>query len=96
VLGGRSRSNQQSPAAQIKRRGQNLFNFFANAPTLPQGAPMQQRPGAHEVMHIHFGMSGTFETMSPPGNEPAVTTKSCAKNGSLNAIGHLIVLPVGE
>lgn len=84
------------PLAKIEVHGKNLFYFFAKAPTLPDTAKLQASPSSHEVVHIHFGMSGAFKTMKPPGDEPKATTRLRLENDSLNIVAHLSAMTVAH
>ncbi|KAA8495173.1 Endonuclease 8 1 [Porphyridium purpureum] len=71
---------------QIEAHGKNLFYFFGGAGPV-QRLPCAPVPvaGASEasagiadnctVVHVHFGMSGQFKTMKPPGAAPTPTTR---------------------
>jgi formamidopyrimidine-DNA glycosylase len=84
------------PLSKIEVHGKNLFYFFAKAPTLPDEAKLQQPPSAYEVVHVHFGMSGAFKTMKPPGDEPTPTTRLRLENEALSVVAHLSAMTVNH
>lgn len=71
----------QKPLARIEVHGKNLFYFFGDAE-------------APKVVHIHFGMSGAFKTMTLPGPETTETTRLTLENSQHNIIAHLSAMTV--
>ena len=61
--------------------GKNLFYFFGT-----EAAP--------HVVHIHFGMSGAFKTMTLPGPEATDTTRLTLVNQDLGIIASLSAMTV--
>lgn len=71
----------QQPLTRIEVHGKNLFYFFGDV----------QAP---KVVHIHFGMSGAFKTMTLPGPETTETTRLTLQNQDHNIIAHLSAMTV--
>ncbi|KAL3147956.1 hypothetical protein ABBQ38_014251 [Trebouxia sp. C0009 RCD-2024] len=71
----------QQPLTRIEVHGKNLFYFFGEV----------QAP---KVVHIHFGMSGAFKTMTLPGPETTETTRLTLENQDHNIIAHLSAMTV--
>lgn len=69
------------PLTRIEVHGKNLFYFFGDE-TEPK------------VVHIHFGMSGAFKTMTLPGPEPTDTTRLTLVNQDLGIIASLSAMTV--
>lgn len=66
---------------RIEVHGKNLFYFFGDVIT-------------PHVVHIHFGMSGAFKTMTLPGPEPTDTTRLTLVNQELGIIASLSAMTV--
>lgn len=81
------------PLSKIEVHGKNLFYFFSKAST-PSSKKLQTPPSVHDIVHVHFGMSGAFKTMSPPGAEPTPTTRLRLESPKLNVIAHLSAMTV--
>lgn len=71
----------QKPLTRIEVHGKNLFYFFGDAK-------------APEIVHIHFGMSGAFKTMTLPGPETTETTRLTLENKDHAIIAHLSAMTV--
>lgn len=71
------------PLARIEVHGKNLFYFFGPA----------EQP---EVVHIHFGMSGAFKTMTLPGPDPTETTRLQLVNEGWGIVAHLSAMTVAH
>lgn len=71
----------QKPLTRIEVHGKNLFYFFGDT-------------AAPKVVHIHFGMSGAFKTMTLPGPETTETTRLTLENSDHNIIAHLSAMTV--
>ena len=71
----------QQPLTRIEVHGKNLFYFFGDA----------EKP---QVVHIHFGMSGAFKTMTLPGPETTETTRLTLQNADHDIIAHLSAMTV--
>ena len=69
------------PLTRIEVHGKNLFYFFGDA-------------ASPQVVHIHFGMSGAFKTMTLPGPEPTETTRLTLVNKEHNVLAHLSAMTV--
>ena len=69
------------PLTRIEVHGKNLFYFFGE----------ESDP---KVVHIHFGMSGAFKTMTLPGPEPTDTTRLTLVNKDLDIIASLSAMTV--
>jgi formamidopyrimidine-DNA glycosylase len=79
--------------AKIEVHGKNLFYFFSKAFT-PSPKKPQAPPPLHEIVHVHFGMSGAFKTMAMPGEDPTATTRLRLENSKLNVVAHLSAMTV--
>ena len=71
------------PLTRIEVHGKNLFYFFGEGEGLV-------------VMHVHFGMSGAFKTLSLPGPEPRETTRLILTNKSMGLTLHLSAMTVAH
>lgn len=69
------------PLTRIEVHGKNLFYFFGE-------------DSDPKVVHIHFGMSGAFKTMTLPGPEPTDTTRLTLVNKDLDIIASLSAMTV--
>lgn len=69
------------PLTRIEVHGKNLFYFFGD-----EASP--------HIVHIHFGMSGAFKTMTLPGPEPTDTTRLTLVNQELGIIASLSAMTV--
>ena len=69
------------PLTRIEVHGKNLFYFFGDVE-------------APKVVHIHFGMSGAFKTMTLPGPETTETTRLTLENKDHDIIAHLSAMTV--
>ncbi|KAK9868369.1 hypothetical protein WJX84_004801 [Apatococcus fuscideae] len=74
---------QDKPLTRIEVHGKNLFYFFGEG----EGVV---------VMHIHFGMSGAFKTLSLPGPEPRETTRLILTNQTMGLTLHLSAMTVAH
>lgn len=72
---------QNQPLTRIEVHGKNLFYFFGDAAN-------------PRVVHIHFGMSGAFKTMTLPGPEATETTRLTLVNQEHGIIAHLSAMTV--
>ncbi|KAK9845072.1 hypothetical protein WJX74_010237 [Apatococcus lobatus] len=71
------------PLTRIEVHGKNLFYFFGEGEELV-------------VMHVHFGMSGAFKTLSLPGPEPRETTRLILTNKPMGLTLHLSAMTVAH
>ena len=72
---------QNQPLTRIEVHGKNLFYFFGDAAN-------------PRVVHIHFGMSGAFKTMTLPGPGATETTRLTLVNQEHGIIAHLSAMTV--
>lgn len=79
ITGAQAVHNQ--PLKRIEVHGKNLFYFFGDDKS-PQ------------VVHIHFGMSGAFKTMTLPGPEPTETTRLKLVNEEHGIVAQLSAMTV--
>ncbi|KAG6549538.1 hypothetical protein Mapa_008919 [Marchantia paleacea] len=71
----------------IEAHGKNIFYFFTNH--LLENAVLEKLPEDVIVVHIHFGMSGSFRTFKFPGPEPRETTRLRLENEAEDVVAHL-------
>ncbi len=76
-----ARAVHDKPLIRIEVHGKNLFYFFGDAIS-PQ------------VVHIHFGMSGAFKTMTLPGPDPTETTRLKLVNEKHGVVAQLSAMTV--
>lgn len=69
------------PLIWIEVHGKNLFYFFGDA-------------SSPQVVHIHFGMSGAFKTMTLPGPDPTETTRLKLVNEKHGVVAQLSAMTV--
>lgn len=69
------------PLIRIEVHGKNLFYFFGDA-------------ASPQVVHIHFGMSGAFKTMTLPGPDPTDTTRLKLVNEKHGVVAQLSAMTV--
>ena len=88
------------PLAKIEVHGKNLFYFFRRLSTGPvTGAAATGAAAAtaqHDVVHVHFGMSGAFKTMRRPGDEPTPTTRLRLEHEELDLVAHVSAMTVNH
>ncbi|KAL3691137.1 hypothetical protein R1sor_004788 [Riccia sorocarpa] len=71
----------------IEAHGKNIFYFFTKQKI--ENAALNNLPEDVTVIHIHFGMSGSFRTYKFPGPEPRETTRLRLENEEENVVAHL-------
>ncbi|MCO5608069.1 hypothetical protein L7F22_062274 [Adiantum nelumboides] len=60
----------------IEAHGKNIFYFFTHSkPANSKQMVPKHLPEDTTVVHIHFGLSGSFKTYAAPGPEPRPTTR---------------------
>ena len=69
------------PLIRIEVHGKNLFYFFGDA-------------ASPQIVHIHFGMSGAFKTMTLPGPDPTETTRLKLVNEKHGVVAQLSAMTV--
>ncbi|KAH8935917.1 hypothetical protein BDL97_17G055900 [Sphagnum fallax] len=73
--------------SHIEAHGKHIFYFFTPK-KLEEGLLEKLGPDA-VVVHIHFGMAGTFHTFPYPGPEPRPTTRLRLENKEEGFVAHL-------
>ncbi|CAM6089377.1 unnamed protein product [Calypogeia fissa] len=71
----------------IEAHGKNIFYFFTRKKL--ENATLAKLPDDVIVVHIHFGMSGSFRTFAFPGPEPREKTRLKLENKKEKLVAHL-------
>lgn len=71
----------------IEAHGKNIFYFFTQ--NEQKNADLEGLPHDTIVVHIHFGMSGSFRNYSFPGPEPRPATRLRLVNEKEKIVAHL-------
>jgi len=68
------------------------------SPLLTHPPPHRAVPSldACTVMHVHFGMSGAFRTMTAPGQAPTETTRLRLEHEGAGIVAHLSAMTVAH
>lgn len=74
--------------ARIEAHGKNIFYFFTQS-KLSKQAGFEDLSEDATVVHIHFGMSGSFQTFSFPGPEPRPATRLRLVAEKVGVVAHL-------
>ncbi|CAK9867518.1 unnamed protein product [Sphagnum jensenii] len=74
--------------SHIEAHGKHIFYFFTPKKLEEEGLLEKLGPDA-VVVHIHFGMAGTFHTFPYPGPEPRPTTRLRLENKEEGFVAHL-------
>ncbi|KAI5061868.1 hypothetical protein GOP47_0022407 [Adiantum capillus-veneris] len=74
----------------IEAHGKNIFYFFTCLePANGNETELQHLPESVTVVHIHFGMSGSFQTYTAPGPEPRPATRLRLVAEKMSVVAHL-------
>lgn len=74
--------------SHIEAHGKHIFYFFTPKKLEEEGLLEKLGPDA-VVVHIHFGMAGTFHTFPYPGPEPRPATRLRLENKEEGFVAHL-------
>eukprot|EP00250_Pteridium_aquilinum_P003489 c13806_g1_i1 orf=169-1413(-) len=74
--------------ALIEAHGKNIFYFFTRCKSSKQAA-LENLPEDAIVVHIHFGMSGSFQTFPIPSPEPRPATRLRLIAETVGVVAHL-------
>jgi len=74
--------------SHIEAHGKHIFYFFTPKKLEEEGL-LEKLGSDAVVVHIHFGMAGTFHTFPYPGPEPRPTTRLRLENKEEGFVAHL-------
>ncbi|CAM6000058.1 unnamed protein product [Sphagnum balticum] len=75
--------------SHIEAHGKNIFYFFTPKKVKEEEDVLEKLGLDAVVVHIHFGMSGSFRTFPYPGPEPREATRLQLENKKEGLVAHL-------
>jgi Formamidopyrimidine-DNA glycosylase N-terminal domain len=84
-------------AAKVSARGAtSAAGVSGDGAAAAAAAAASSAVAAHEIVHVHFGMSGRFKTMKRPGDEATPTTRLRLESDELDLVAHLSAMTVNH